>query len=105
MVKITPDPPPTSKSPLSKAAQQALDKHCLDPSSSLAHALFEVRHSITTEEALITASEVLDCANATAYEAADGLCGAQRKHALAVVHLVSMAQALVDCALARREQR
>lgn len=48
------------------------------------------------EDALLHASALLDCAAATAYENADNLTGSNRKVAMGVVHLIEMAQRLVD---------
>lgn len=42
------------------------------------------------------ADELLRCAKATAYESADNLAGSQRDHALAVVHLISIAREKLD---------
>ncbi|MCU1737341.1 MULTISPECIES: DUF6124 family protein [unclassified Pseudomonas] len=48
------------------------------------------------EETLITASSILESAAATAYENADNLTGPNRKVAMGVVHLIELAQRLVD---------
>lgn len=89
MVKITPDPPhrPSYKNTL----------------RSLPDKLLIVRQSVSAEEALTTACEILDCAAATAYESAEGLDGPRRKLALAAVHLLETAQALVESALVRNQ--
>ncbi|MEN1835360.1 hypothetical protein AAIM60_21005 [Pseudomonas lijiangensis] len=50
----------------------------------------------TREDALLHASALLDCAAATAYANADNLTGSHRKVAMGVVHLIEMAQQLVD---------
>jgi hypothetical protein len=100
MVKITPDPP-QSKQPRNRIAPR--------PSRAtqygLPDRLFLVRDSISAEEALTTASEILDCAAATAYESAELLDANQRKMVVAVAYLLETAQELVEAALAaeRRE--
>lgn len=70
---------------------------------SAPHRLFAVRPDISAEDALTHASELLRCATSTAYEAADNLRGAQRDHAMSVMHLVEMAQAMVDGLLDRKQ--
>jgi hypothetical protein len=61
--------------------------------------LFEIRHSVSHEEAMIQASDLLRCAAATAYSAADNLRGTSRDLALSVMHMVDLAKALVDKSL------
>jgi hypothetical protein len=104
MTKITPDPPQADTAqpkysnrnritrPPSRATQQNLPDR-----------LFHVREYVSAEEALTTACEILDCAAATAYESAEGLDGPRRKLALAAVHLLETAQALVESALVRNQ--
>lgn len=70
---------------------------------SAPHRLFSMRPDISAEDALSHASELLRCATSTAYEAADNLYGAQRDHAMSVMHLVEMAQAMVDGLLDRKQ--
>lgn len=106
MNKITPDPPVSSDSspniPLNTAAQRAMRYYHLREANGLPDRLFTVPASIGAEDALNHACEILECASVTAYEAADGLLGQQRKLALAVVHLLEMAHTLVDAALSRQ---
>ncbi|KPA90432.1 MULTISPECIES: DUF6124 family protein [Pseudomonas] len=91
------------------AARRALDYY-LKPtvSSSIAEGnprrvcedrLFAVRHNLSAEEAMIYASDLLRCAAATAYEAADALQGSSRDLAFSVVHMIDMAKAMVDRAM------
>ncbi|QXI26822.1 DUF6124 family protein [Pseudomonas vanderleydeniana] len=61
--------------------------------------LFTVRHNLSAEEAMIHASDLLRCAAATAYEAADALQGSSRDLAFSVVHMIDMAKAMVDRAV------
>ncbi|UFH50700.1 DUF6124 family protein [Pseudomonas sp. KNUC1026] len=65
----------------------------------------QVRPGLKHQEALNHASELLKCACATAYESADQLRGVPRDMAMAVVHMVGMARALVDSALDAEEVR
>ncbi|MCQ2999192.1 DUF3077 domain-containing protein [Pseudomonas syringae] len=55
--------------------------------------------SINLEENLSRASDLLRCAAATAYESSDQLSGRKRDLAFSVMHLVEMAQALVQRSL------
>ncbi|BBP75893.1 DUF3077 domain-containing protein [Pseudomonas gingeri NCPPB 3146 = LMG 5327] len=61
--------------------------------------LFAVRENLSVEEAMVHASDLLRCAAATAYEAADALQGSSRDLAFSVVYMVDMAKAMVDRAL------
>ncbi|SEI15991.1 DUF6124 family protein [Pseudomonas asplenii] len=61
--------------------------------------LFAVHHDLSAEEAIIHASDLLRCAAATAYEAADALQGSSRDLAFSVVHMIDMAKAMVDRAM------
>jgi len=85
----------------SHAARRAMDYY-LKPTVSeaaLEEKFFEVRRSISSEEAMIHASDLLRCAAATAYKAADNLHGAHRDLTFSVVHMIDMAKALVDRSL------
>lgn len=64
---------------------------------------FSVRTDISPEDVLAQTSDLLRCATSTAYEAADNLRGSQRDHAMSVMHLVEMAQAMVDGLLDRKQ--
>jgi hypothetical protein len=94
MVKITPDPP-QPKQPRNRIAPR--------PSRAtqygLPDRLFLVRNTISAEEALTTACEILDCAAATAYESAEKLDPDNRKLVVAVAYLLETAQELVESAL------
>ncbi|UXZ96109.1 DUF3077 domain-containing protein [Pseudomonas phytophila] len=61
--------------------------------------------SINLEENLSRASDLLRCAAATAYESSDQLSGRKRDLAFSVMHLVEMAQALVERPLEGVEAR
>ncbi|GFM53541.1 hypothetical protein OH708_23320 [Pseudomonas capsici] len=80
MLKVSPNPPASVLSNTSHGTEQN------------GRLLGENRR----EDALVHASAILDCAAATAYENADNLTGSHRKVAMGVVHLVEMAQRLVD---------
>ncbi|MCQ3001462.1 DUF3077 domain-containing protein [Pseudomonas syringae] len=53
----------------------------------------------TLEQDLQRASDLLRCAAATAYESSDHLTGQKRDLAFSVVHLVEIAQGLVERSL------
>ncbi|WP_241509588.1 DUF6124 family protein [Pseudomonas ovata] len=72
MKKIVPDPPGSTPTPA--------------PGTSL----------ISFEDQLNHVSELLGCANATAYECGDNLCGEQRALAMATTHLIAQAQGVID---------
>ncbi|WP_256262325.1 DUF6124 family protein [Pseudomonas gingeri] len=55
---------------------------------------------MNAEDSLVQIDEILQSASATAYECADQMQGSARKLALAVVHLVDLAQVRVDELLA-----
>jgi len=61
--------------------------------------------SINLEENLSRACDILRCAAATAYESSDQLSGRKRDLAFSVMHLVEMAQALVERSLEGVEAR
>jgi len=68
-----------------------LDNTCETP--------FLANHSLTQEQALTHASDLLRCAMATAYECGDSLTGSKRDLAFSIVHLVEMANAMVERSL------
>ncbi|WP_404941041.1 DUF6124 family protein [Pseudomonas danubii] len=85
----------------SHAARRAMDYY-LKPAltgSDKEEKFFEVRRNLSSEEAMIHASDLLRCAAATAYDAADNLRGAKRDLAFSVVHMIDLAKALVDKSL------
>ncbi len=94
MVKITPDPPQPKHPPRDRIARPSRATQY-----GLPDRLFLVRNHISAEEALTTASEILDCAAATAYESAEQLDATQRKLVVAVAYLLETAQELVESAL------
>ncbi|WP_426118944.1 DUF6124 family protein [Pseudomonas sp. DSP3-2-2] len=59
---------------------------------------FIANQSLTQEQALIHASDLLRCAMA-AYECGDSLSGAKRDLTFSVVHLVEMANVMVERSL------
>ncbi|BAQ81908.1 DUF6124 family protein [Pseudomonas sp. St29] len=82
----------------SDAARRAMDYY-LKPAitgPSKEEKFFEIRRSLSSEEAMIHASDLLRCAAATAYDAANHLQGANRDLAFSVVHMIDLAKALVD---------
>ncbi|MCU0073513.1 DUF3077 domain-containing protein [Pseudomonas koreensis] len=83
------------------AAQRALDYY-LKPAVSepeVDERFFGVNNNLSGEESLVHASDLLRCAAATAFKAADGLQGVSRDLAFSVVHMVDMARAMVDHSL------
>ncbi|EJN30144.1 MULTISPECIES: DUF6124 family protein [unclassified Pseudomonas] len=83
------------------AAQRALDYY-LKPTVSepeVDERFFNVKRHLSGEEALVHASDLLRCAAATAFKAAENLQGASRDLAFSVVHMVDMARAMVDHSL------
>ncbi|NBF04193.1 DUF3077 domain-containing protein [Pseudomonas sp. Fl5BN2] len=88
------------------AARRAMDYY-LKPTisgSDKEEKFFEIRHSLSSEEAMIHASDLLRCAAATAYDAANNLRGANRDLAFSVVHMIDLAKALVDKSLESQRQ-
>jgi hypothetical protein len=85
----------------SAAAQRALDYY-LKPAVSeevVEERFFDVNRNISSEEALVHASDLLRCAAATAFESANNLQGAPRDLAFSTVHMIDMAKAMVDRSL------
>ncbi|ABA75399.1 MULTISPECIES: DUF6124 family protein [Pseudomonas] len=83
------------------AAQRALDYY-LKPAVSepeVDERFFGVNSNLSGEESLVHASDLLRCAAATAFKAADSLQGVNRDLAFSVVHMVDMARAMVDHSL------
>jgi hypothetical protein len=93
-------------SPLgSAAAQRALDYY-LKPAGSeeqVESRFFDVNRNISSEEALVHASDLLRCAAATAHESANHSHGASRDLAFSTVHMIDMAKAMVDRSLERHQ--
>ncbi|MEX5595002.1 DUF6124 family protein [Pseudomonas orientalis] len=63
--------------------------------------IFSIRPGLSTEAALSNASEMLESATVCAYDCAEHVDGANRKHVLAVVQMIEIAKLLVDDALNR----
>nr|WP_199772689.1 DUF3077 domain-containing protein [Pseudomonas fluorescens] len=63
--------------------------------------IFSIRPGLSTEAALSNASEMLESATVCAYDCAEHVDGASRKHVLAVVQMIEIAKLLVDDALNR----
>ncbi|SQG00411.1 Uncharacterised protein [Paucimonas lemoignei] len=59
----------------------------------------------TLEQDLLRANDLLRCAAATAYETSDQLTGQKRDLACSVMHLVEMAQGLIERSLTTVESR
>ncbi|MBV6754255.1 MULTISPECIES: hypothetical protein [Pseudomonas] len=103
MYKVTPNPPGTSgiESIDPQAADRALAYYILPQGGGpkrpdIAGTPGEPTGPQSREEALVSASSILDSAAATAYENADNLTGANRKVAMGVVHLIELAQRQVN---------
>ncbi|MDU8502423.1 DUF3077 domain-containing protein [Pseudomonas syringae] len=62
-------------------------------------ALFTVNTSVSQEEALNYASDLLRCIITTAYESGDSTQGTSRDLAFSVLHMAEMAKAMVDRSL------
>ena len=85
----------------SEAARRALDYYLNPVAASPADdSLVIARKDLTAQAAAEHASDLLRCAAATAYEAADKLNGSQRDLGLSVMHMINMARALLDRSLA-----
>lgn len=69
------------------------------PPDNNSRCLFTVRSDISTEEALVNASELLASAQAAAHEHAFSLDGQQGDHAFAIAQLIENARLLVYFAL------
>ncbi|BBP60312.1 DUF3077 domain-containing protein [Pseudomonas sp. St316] len=83
------------------AAKRALDYY-LKPSVSQAqagHRFFDVNHSVSAEEALVHACDLLRCAAATAHESANQLNGSNRDLAFSVVHMIDLVKVMLDRSL------
>ncbi|UVM52455.1 DUF3077 domain-containing protein [Pseudomonas sp. B21-015] len=85
----------------SAAAQRALDYYLKPAVSEVTNEerFFDVNRSISCEEALVHASDLLRCAAATANESANQLQGASRDLAFSTVHMIDMAKAMLDRSL------
>ncbi|UUQ64024.1 hypothetical protein NLK61_22655 [Pseudomonas fuscovaginae UPB0736] len=94
MFKITPNPPAEDLS--SPAGQRAVDRAFAHYELSSLTKRRSRRETPTAEDTLAQIHEILQSASATAYECADHLQGSTRKLALAVMHLVDLAQVRVD---------
>lgn len=83
------------------AAKRALDYY-LKPGVSQApseHRFFDVNHSVSAEEALVHACDLLRCAAATAHESANQLNGSSRDLAFSVVHMIDLVKVMLDRSL------
>ncbi|SDU90842.1 DUF6124 family protein [Pseudomonas mucidolens] len=83
----------------STAARRALDYYLKedvnDPPPN--ESLFALKPGISSEEALVHASDLLRSAAAIAYELANSKLGETRDLAFSVVYLIDMAKAMLDC--------
>ena len=90
MIISTPHPPETPISPTT----------CTHPNLGNL-SLFSVKPGVRVEDALLTASEYLACAAATAYEVADNSSLEFRPLARSVVHQLDAARALIEVLIAQ----
>ena len=90
MIRSTPHPPETPTSPTT----------CTHPNLGNL-SLFSVKPGVRVEDALLTASEYLACAAATAYEVADNSSLEFRPLARSVVHQLDAARALIEVSIAQ----
>ncbi|TDV64557.1 DUF6124 family protein [Pseudomonas sp. LP_7_YM] len=89
MIRSTPHPPTV---PVTEATPFGVDfGNCR---------LFNVQSGIRVDDALVLVSEFLNCAAATAYEAADNTPTEFRPLARSVVHQIEAAKALVEASIA-----
>lgn len=61
--------------------------------------VFSIADTVTPEDALNHASDLLRCIIATASECTEAAQGSGRDLSLSILHLAQMAKALVDCSL------
>ncbi|MEQ7919908.1 hypothetical protein ABQX22_12005 [Xanthomonas sp. WHRI 1810A] len=90
MIRSTPHPPETP-APQPTCANANLGNL----------SLFSVKPGVRVEDALLTASEYLACAAATAYEVADNSALEFRPLARSVVHQLNAARALIEVSIAK----
>ena len=90
MIRSTPHPPETPISPTT----------CTYPNPGNL-SLFSVKPGVRVEDALLTSSEYLACAAATAYEVADNSSLEFRPFARSVVHQLDAARALIEVSIAQ----
>lgn len=89
MIRSTPHPPQT---PVTQSVPFGVSIGC--------RSLFTVQSGIRVDDALVLVSEFLNCARATAYEAADNTPAEFRPLARSVVHQIEAAKALVEASIA-----
>ena len=89
MIRSTPHPPETPSKPSTS----------FNPNLGNL-SLFTVKPGVRVEDALLSASEYLTCAAATAYEVADNSTLEFRPLARSVVHQLDAARALLDACIA-----
>ncbi|MHA4975459.1 DUF6124 family protein [Pseudomonas extremorientalis] len=73
----------------------------IDDNADTSQGLFNVRSDITTEKALVHASEFLQSATVLAYKCVFELDEVQRQQAFGVVQLIENARLLIDMVLER----
>ena len=110
MKKVVPDPPSFILQDAAQCDPLPLDRAAADralndylqgrlPARPISTVMFTIPNSVNLEAALAQASDLLCCAVASASEAGDGLCGAERDRVLSVMHLVELAREHVDKSL------
>lgn len=81
----------------SEAARRALDYYLKEDTEPVDDvAFFEANTHVSSEEALVHASDLLRSAAAIAYELANNKLGGTRDLAFSVVYLIDMAKAMLE---------
>ncbi|WP_339528414.1 DUF6124 family protein [Pseudomonas mucidolens] len=83
----------------STAARRALDYYLKEDvnESPSNESLFQVKPGLSSEDALVQASDLLRSAAAIAYALANNKLGETRDLAFSVVYLIDMAKAMLEC--------
>ncbi|CAM3418258.1 hypothetical protein BZK31_26400 [Pseudomonas floridensis] len=105
MVKVTPDPPSKTSTPVFDQAVVKRAMACYLPTSRSSNE--SPKNScdyMSLEATLLHALDFLRCASATAYELGDELNGSQRDLAFAAMHMAEMAKVMVERSLECVEQ-
>ncbi|MFO2462924.1 DUF3077 domain-containing protein [Pseudomonas sp. 15FMM2] len=89
----------------STAVRRALDYYLKEDVSQTSsnENLFKINPDLSTEDALVHASDLLRSASAIAYGLANNKLGETRDLAFSVVYLIDMAKAMLECPLQRTD--